>query len=115
MLIPLNSSVPNGITLTLIAVAVVFGSLILLYLCYSLIGALSTGSFKPRRKAGKKARGKAGRKGGTPDAETAAAIALALRMHNGHETEAAIALALHCHLSETVHDKESYIITIRRK
>ncbi|MCQ2115755.1 MAG: OadG family protein [Bacteroidales bacterium] len=105
----LSRTDPHGYTMTIIAVSVVFLALIILYLCYSFIGYLCTRKFhffKRRKKAAK------GRK---PDAETAAAIALALKMANGNETEAAIATALHHYLSESVHDQESYIITIRRK
>ena len=69
---------------------------------------------KAARKAGKKA-GKAGKAGKAADGEIAAAIALALRLEGGNETEAAIALALDRYLNESVHDNESYVITIRRK
>ena len=51
----------------------------------------------------------------TPDAEIAAAIAMALDLEEGGDTYAAIALALHLHLSETVHDAETFRITIRRE
>lgn len=100
---------PHGYTMTIIAVSVVFLALIILFLCYSLIGYLCTRKFHFFKRRKKAAKGK------KPDAETAAAIALALKMANGNETEAAIATALHLYLSESVHDQESYIITIRRK
>ena len=68
-----------------------------------------------QKKAGKKA-GKAGKAGSkAAEGEIAAAIALALRLEGGNETEAAIALALDRYLNESVHDNESYVITIRRK
>lgn len=106
---------PHGFTLTLVAVGVVFLALLVLFLCYTLVGALCTGKIKlpERKKSGRKA----GKKNGGKDAdgEIAAAIALALRLEGGNETEAAIALALDRYLNESVHDNESYIITIRRK
>ena len=111
---------PHGFTLTLVAVGVVFLALVVLYLCYTLVGAICTGKFrrpegkKAARKAGKKA-GKAGKAGKAAEGEIAAAIALALRLEGGNETEAAIALALDRYLNESVHDNESYVITIRRK
>lgn len=104
---------PHGFTLTLVAVGVVFLALVVLYLCYTLVGAICTGKF--RRPGGKKAGKKAGKAGKAAEGEIAAAIALALRLEGGNETEAAIALALDRYLNESVHDNESYVITIRRK
>ena len=104
---------PHGFTLTLVAVGVVFLALVVLYLCYTLVGAICTGKF--RRPEGKKAGKKAGKAGKAAEGEIAAAIALALRLEGGNETEAAIALALDRYLNESVHDNESYVITIRRK
>ena len=54
-------------------------------------------------------------KEGVPSPEEAAAIALALDQEMNGETYAAIGLALHQYLNETVHDNESYIITIKRR
>lgn len=48
-------------------------------------------------------------------AEEAAAIAMALEQELCSEAYAAIGMALHQYLSDTVHDMESYIITIKRK
>ena len=45
--------------------------------------------------------------------EVAAAIGMALDRELGGEVYAAIALAMHRYMNETVHDRESYIITIR--
>ena len=45
--------------------------------------------------------------------EVAAAIALALERELGGEVYAAIALAMHQYLNDSVHDNESFIITIR--
>ena len=104
---------PHGFTLTLVAVGVVFLALVVLYLCYTLVGAICTGKF--RRPEGKKAGKKAGKAGKAAEGEIAAAIALALRLEGGNETEAASARALDPYLNESVHDNESYVITIRRK
>ena len=99
---------PNGWTLTLISVSVVFAALIVLYFIYSFSGALFSGKFKRAPKPKKAAKG-------TPDAEVAAAIALALDMENGGDVYAAIATAVHLYLSDAVHDVEPGIITIVRK
>jgi len=99
---------PHGWTLTLISVTVVFSALIVLYLIYNLSGNIFSGKFKrtPKpKKAGK----------GTPDAEVAAAIALALDMENGGDVYAAIATAVHLYLNDSVHDVEPGIVTIVRK
>ncbi len=99
---------PHGWTLTLISVSVVFTALIVLYFIYSFSGGLFSGKFKraPRpRKAAK----------GTPDAEVAAAIALALDMECSGEEYAAIATAVHLYLNDAVHDVEPGIVTIVRK
>ena len=45
--------------------------------------------------------------------EVAAAISMALQSEFGSEVYAAIGLALHEYLQDTVHDNESFIITIR--
>lgn len=100
---------PHGMIITLVSVSVVFLALIVLYFAYSFIGKLSSGEFKlgmPGKKTGKTE---------TPDAETAAAIAMALDQELNGEVYAAIGLALHQYLDDTVHDAESYIITIKRK
>ena len=93
---------PNGLTLTLIGVCMVFCCLIILYGLYSLTGAILSGKFKRERK---------------PEADEqaaiAAAIALALEAESGSETEAAIATALHLYLSDAVHDVEPGVITFR--
>lgn len=95
---------PNGLTLTLISVGVVFAALVVLYFIYSFSGALFSGKFKRTPKAPKS----------TPDAEVAAAIALALDMEQDGDTYAAIATAVHLYLSDSIHDVEPGIVTIRR-
>ena len=99
---------PHGWTLTLISVSVVFAALIVLYFVYTLSGSIFSGKFKRAPKPKKVTKG-------TPDAEVAAAIALALDMENGGDVYAAIATAVHLYLNDTVHDVEPGIITIVRK
>ena len=90
--------------LTLVAVSVVFSALIILFVLYSVSGGIFTGKFKRK-----------GRSKGSPDGEVAAAIAMALERYNSDdEVPAAIALALHLYFSESVHDVEPGVITIRR-
>ena len=91
---------PHGWILTLTSVSVVFGALIVLWFIFSLVGRV----FSREKKAPAAAK---------PDEMTAAAIALALDMEEGGGTYAAIAMALHLYLGESIHDKESFIITIK--
>ena len=101
---------PHGAIITLVSVTVVFTALVILYFAYTLIGKISSGQFKlPERKRKSKASKE------SPDAEIAAAIAMALDQEMNGEAYAAIGLALHQYLNDTVHDMESYIITIKRK
>ncbi len=104
---------PHGLTLSLVAVCVVFGCLLILFGIYSLSGAIFSGKFSRREPSGAKPRAA---KALACDPETAAAIALALEAETGakDETRAAIALALHLYLTDQAHDTESGIITIRR-
>ena len=103
---------PHGAIITLVSVSVVFVALIILYFAYSFIGKLSSGkiSLKLPKKEKKKATA-----AGVPTGEEAAAIAMALDQEMNGEVYAAISLALHQYLNDTVHDNESYIITIKRK
>lgn len=97
---------PHGWTLSVIAVSVVFSALLILFLLYSLSGGIFTGKFKRSPKAARR----------TPDAETAAAIAMALDLDSADDdVPAAIATALHLYLGESVHDIEPGFITIRRR
>ena len=103
---------PHGAIITLVSVSMVFIALIVLYFAYTFIGKLSSGEIKlrmPKKKAAPKPV-----KGG-PTPEEAAAIALALDQEMNGEVYAAIGMALHQYLNDTVHDMESYVITIRRK
>ena len=99
---------PHGWTLTLISVMVVFSALIVLYFIYNLSGNIFSGKFKRAPKPKKAVKG-------TPDAEVAAAIALALDMEQGGDEYAAIATAVHLYLNDAVHDVEPGIVTIVRK
>lgn len=99
---------PHGWTLTFISVGVVFAALIVLYFVYSFSGNLFSGKYKRAPKPKKAVKG-------TPDAEVAAAIALALDMENSGDVYAAIATAVHLYLNDSVHDIEPGIITIRRQ
>lgn len=96
---------PHGWTLTLISVAVVFLALVILYFIYSFSGAIFSGkiSFKRAPKATK----------ASPDAEVAAAIALALQAECSSDDEIAAVTALCLYLGESVHDIESGVITIK--
>ena len=103
---------PHGVIITVVSVAVVFTALVVLYFAYTFVGKAVNGKFdwkslacRFKRKAAK----------GAPSEEEAAAIALALDQELNGETYAAIGLALHQYLNDTVHDNESYIITIKRK
>lgn len=92
---------PHGWTLTLISVSVVFLALLILFLIYSLIGGIASGSLK--KKAKKDLRNAKHNKKGD------------LAPEQGWETEAAIAAAIHLYLSEHTHDAESGIVTICAK
>lgn len=105
---------PHGAIITIVSVSVVFCALIILYFAYLLIGKISSGQVKislPRPKKNPSDSGK----GGGPSAEEAAAIAMALDQELNGEIYAAIGMALHQYLNDTVHDNESYIITIKRR
>ena len=81
---------PHGFIITIVSVLVVFASLIILYFAYKLTGILVNKTVKSSEEAADNAQA---------DEETAAAISMALEQH----------------LAANAHDKESYIITIRRK
>ncbi len=102
---------PHGAIITLVSVSVVFVALIVLYFAYTFIGNLSSGKISlPKRRSAEKKQKAAG-----PTQEEAAAIAMALDQELNGETYAAIGMALPQYFNDTVHDNESYIITIKRK
>lgn len=98
----------HGFILTLVSVSVVFAALIILWWLFSLLGKV-TGTKK--ESSVKKPAVKPGKL--TPD--VAAAIALALDQENNGEVYAAIATALNLYMEDAIHDKESFVITIRRR
>lgn len=103
---------PHGAIITLVSVTVVFAALIILYFAYTFIGKLSSGQMKIKMPKRKKVTKPAA---GGPTPEEAAAIALALDQEMNGEVYAAIGMALHQYLNDTVHDMESYVITIKRR
>lgn len=106
---------PHGAIITLVSVFVVFSALTILYFAYTFIGKMSSGSINLKKTFIPTAKkyGKALKQ--TPSEEEAAAIALAIDQELNGEIYAAIGMALHQYLNDTVHDNESYIITIKRK
>ena len=106
---------PHGAIITLVSVSVVFTALVILYFAYTFVGKavntkISISDILAKFRRHSVPTGKNG-----PTEEEAAAIALALDHELNGETYAAIGLALHQYLNDTVHDMESYIITIKRK
>ena len=106
---------PHGAIITLVSVTVVFSALIVLYYAYTFIGKLSSGELKLTLPKRKQKAVKPVNADGAPTPEVAAAIALALDSEMNGEVYAAIGMAMHQYMNDTVHDMESYIITIRRK
>ena len=102
---------PYGITLTVTSVMVVFVALLVLSIVYFYVGKIFTKGQKTSKQ--QKVSQKPAAAQGKPDEETALAIALALRGEMSQEAEVAVAMALHRYLSETAHDDESYVLTIR--
>lgn len=96
---------PKGWSLSLVAVAVVFSALLILFLIYNLSGNIFTGKVRLKRQKRSKA----------PEGPEAAAIALALKSYTSGEEDipAAIALALHLYCGSGVHDTEPGFITIK--
>lgn len=82
---------PHGFIITAVSVLVVFGALIILYFAYRFIGIIvnKTVASDSQKKTDR----------ASVDEDTAAAISMALEQH----------------LAANVHDKESFIITIRRR
>ena len=105
----------HGFILAIVSVSVVFCALIILWWLFSLLGKVSGSSSKPN--GGKEtAAGKVNAKAsGKLTPEVAAAISLALDQEMNGEVYAAISTALHLYNEESVHDQESFVITIRRK
>lgn len=117
---------PHGAIITLVSVCVVFVALAVLYFAYTFIGKITSGQidwkslFKFFSKKPAWLIPYANIIGpstelNTSDDEVAAAITLALDQEMNEEVYVAISMAMHQYLNDTVHDMESYIITIRRK
>lgn len=88
---------PNGLTLTLVCVSVVFGVLFFLFIAYAVSGEF----FMRKRKI--------------KQALKNATHADKIFQQDDDDESAAIAMALHLYLSDTgTHDKESGVITIKR-
>ena len=104
----------HGFVLTLVSVSVVFAALLVLWWLFSLLGKAST-------KKGDKGCGcccaskSKGKNSGKLTPEVAAAISLALDQEMNGEVYAAISAALHLYMEDSVHDKESFVITIKHK
>ena len=100
---------PHGLIITLVSVAVVFTALVFLYIAYAFIGRTVNGRLDIRSlfRCRKNTAG--------PSPEEAAAIAMALDQELNGEVYAAIGMAMHQYLNDTVHDTESYRITIKRR
>ncbi|MBR1706120.1 MAG: OadG family protein [Bacteroidales bacterium] len=98
---------PHGWTLTIVSVSVVFAALAILWgffvLLFRLLANGEGAARKPRKKAA----------AGAVPPEVAAAIALALDMEDSGEVYAAIAAAVDLYLTDTVHDAEPFVITLR--
>ncbi|MBO4428124.1 MAG: OadG family protein [Bacteroidales bacterium] len=110
----------HNLYIALICICVVFTALLVLFCVYTIIGAVSqqadlkaVGEWVPRKVRRAMRKALKGQK--NADAETAAAISMALEAELGGETEVAIATALALHLGHSVHDEESGIVTIPRQ
>lgn len=106
---------PHGWILTVVSVSVVFCALAILWFLFWL---LFDRSAKKKAKEGTSLSKTKGKRtvtlGESEESAVAAAIALALDMEQGGDRYAAIAAAVHLYLSESVHDIEPGIVTIRR-
>lgn len=99
------ASDPHGFTLTIISVSVVFSALLILFCIYSLAGYILSGRMartievtRQRRRMRK---------------ESNVSVREVIYADNS-EIAAVIAVAIQKYLDETVHDHESYVITIKR-
>lgn len=106
---------PHGSIITLVSIGVVFMALIILYIAYSMIGKILSGHINIPSIISKAKTSTTLAKRPKQTDEVAVAIAMALDKELNGETYAAISLAMHQYLNDTVHDIESYVITIRRK
>jgi hypothetical protein len=104
---------PHGGILSLVAVSVVFSALAILWFLFWLFfdrpAKKKMQPAKPRKAASPSAAKE------SPSDEIAAVIALALDMEQGGDVYAAIALAMDLYFNDTVHDAESFVLTMRPK
>ena len=115
---------PHGGILSLVAVSVVFTALAILWFLFWLFfdrpakkaAAAKNQPPKPKKeKKDRKTAALAGAPAGTPSDEIAAIIALAMDMAQGGDDYAAIAMSMHLYFNDTVHDTESFVLTMRPK
>lgn len=103
----------HGFVLSGVSVLVVFCALMILWWLFSLLGKVS--DEKKEKCECKKADKAKVKTSGEITPEIAAAIGLALDQEMNGEVYAAISLALHLYMEDTVHDNESFVLTINRK
>jgi len=102
---------PHGFVLTVVAVSVVFAALAILWFFFWFLF-----DRKPKKEGVKSGfMSKTVPAKGGLDPEAAATVAMALDLQGSGEDYAAVAMAMHLYLSESVHDAESFVVTIRHK
>ncbi len=106
---------PHGGILSLVAVTVVFSALAILWFLFWLFFDRPAKKAAQAKEKPKNSAAKAQVKAGEVSDEIAAVIALAMDMEQGGDVYAAIALAMDLYFSDTVHDTESFILTMRPK
>ncbi len=106
---------PHGGILSLVAVTVVFSALAILWFLFWLFFDRPAKKAAQAKEKPKNSAAKAQVKAGDVSDEIAAVIALAMDMEQGGDVYAAIALAMDLYFSDTVHDTESFILTMRPK
>ena len=105
---------PHGWILSMVAVSVVFSALAILWFLFWLF--FDRPAKRAAQAKNKPAKTKAAAlTAGEPTDEIAAVIALAMDMEQGGDVYAAIALAMDLYFNDTVHDTESFVLTMRPK
>lgn len=87
---------PNGFTMTAMAMCIVFGALLVLCLCFYVIGMIGKSAQRVRK----------------AEAHGVDVAEVARDSHDSGEEIAAISLALHEHFNQ--HDNESFMLTVRK-
>lgn len=105
---------PHGFTLTLVSVSVVFCALLILWWLFAAMFQSANKKHRAALAAQSQKKAPAPAPKGDVNGEIAAAIAMALGSGSEDEVAAAIGLAMEQWLSDTVHDNESFVVTIRR-